>query len=1155
MLNVFARNLDQNDTLTWLWQADPMITGPLNVPNPTVVNLTGERWLYVTATNQFGCSATDSVYVAVVDTANVLDFDYVVSCNGSNVQFVNTSTNAFNFAWNFGDPTSAADTSHLDNPIYNYPGPGTYTVQLTMDFALACVDTLEKEVEIVSTQFIPDFTYEYLFCETDSVEVLFHDATIINQAGITADSFLWVTSNGDTSTLANPIFTIYEGESFIVTMTVYTSNGCNGVKTEELKLEFIKEYLDSVIVLCPGDSVAINPEGPTQYQYNWTPNEYISDPTAANPTVWPPHTMTYTVEITDFSPDTCSITREVVVFVPDKIGVAAQPDTISCGGPMQLCASADLQNISFQWAILPDGFVGNGSCLTVFPSGDTEYEVTGIDQFGCTDKDTVFIADESVKLNWQNLGAECPSVEVPITVNNLVASHDLTYAWSVQGSGQVLPPATGPSVTVVTPSAGLAANYTVTATNQFGCTGSLTQSISGYAFVPTVVDSLGVCPNVSEPINPGADATLMYTWSPATGLDCTNCPNPSVTVSQSTNYTVIVSGNFGSDICKDTIGVEVFAAPIINITETADTLTCGEPVQISAQVDVPYQSIVWTTSSGEIVGNNVTSLTVEPADEETYIILVTDAYQCTEQDTVLVANHELDLEQTGGGVIDTCPMPSYNICIINLDPNDLLEYHWTASNGGTILSGDMSACPVVTSQQGVTSVFIAETSNQWGCTSVDTFDITTYTFDPIIRQTVDICPEMPTPLNPAATNSTLDYYWSPSTGLSCTNCPNPIVTLDNDQFYQVQILGYNGLDTCSFVQTVQVRVMPKINLTTLPTDTLLCDTTDLTLTANYSSNFVTNIAWSESLNFANPFATTASTTVSPNGTVTYYVQLTDTLGCKDTAQISVLAYPVDIQIGATTNFCFEPGSLVIPVFNNHPDQTLTFTWTPEQFIETQNPDGSILVSGLTDDQLFIVDAENQYGCHDVDSTMVIFYDINATLADSITSSMDTILYGSEEFSQLDIDFWPGYTYAWTPSIGLSDPNIHNPQAKPDETTTYVLTITDEGGCEATRTVTIYVWNPDCDEPNLFLPNAFTPNGDGENDELWLRSNIVVEMELAIYNRWGQRVFYTDEQPIKWNGAMNNEGEILPPDAYGFYLKAKCYNGQEYFKKGNITLLR
>jgi gliding motility-associated-like protein len=344
------------------------------------------------------------------------------------------------------------------------------------------------------------------------------------------------------------------------------------------------------------------------------------------------------------------------------------------------------------------------------------------------------------------------------------------------------------------------------------------------------------------------------------------------------------------------------------------------------------------------------------------------------------------------------------------------------------------------------------------------------------------------------------------------------------------------------VQTVQVQSVPEHELYTTPAeDSVLCENTDVLLSAFYASNFITGVAWSHSLNFSNPFSTADNVTVTPNGTAYYYVQTTDTLGCKDTAEIVVYAYPVDISVDSLFSFCEEIGTLTIPLINHHPDQVLTFNWTPLDNISVQNPDGSIVITGLTMDETYIVNAINQYGCHEMDTAEVFYYDIEPTL-DTIAYSRKTNLYGSDEFSQLEINNWPGYTYEWSPTEGLDDPTIYNPQAMPEDTTTYTVLVTDPGGCQASRQVTINVWNPDCDEPNLFLPNAFTPNGDGENDVFWLRSNIVEEVELAIYNRCEQ-----------WDGTQN--GQSLSPDVYGFYLRAKCFNGQEYFKKGNVTLLR
>jgi hypothetical protein len=70
--------------------------------------------------------------------------------------------------------------------------------------------------------------------------------------------------------------------------------------------------------------------------------------------------------------------------------------------------------------------------------------------------------------------------------------------------------------------------------------------------------------------------------------------------------------------------------------------------------------------------------------------------------------------------------------------------------------------------------------------------------------------------------------------------------------------------------------------------------------------------------------------------------------------------------------------------------------------------------------------------------------------------------------------------------------------------TYSVTVTDDMGCTSTDEITIIVRLPECDETDVFLPSAFTPNGDGINDVLYLRSNFIESMELVIFNRWGRR---------------------------------------------------
>jgi len=204
---------------------------------------------------------------------------------------------------------------------------------------------------------------------------------------------------------------------------------------------------------------------------------------------------------------------------------------------------------------------------------------------------------------------------------------------------------------------------------------------------------------------------------------------------------------------------------------------------------------------------------------------------------------------------------------------------------------------------------------------------------------------------------------------------------------------------------------------------------------------------------------------------------------------------------------------------------------------------------LTIADVFYVTITNQYDCELIDSVVIDNSGTPPVLG--ITANPDTIYIG--ESSLLNATQNDDYVYTWSPENTLSNSTIYNPIATPEVTTDYSLSISDGSGCTNNALITIVVLNPVCEEPFVFMPNAFSPNGDGENDILKVEGRTIDEFYLAIYDRWGELVFETTDPSKGWDGNFN--GELSEPDVYGFYLKLKCINGEEYFKKGNITLLR
>jgi gliding motility-associated-like protein len=140
---------------------------------------------------------------------------------------------------------------------------------------------------------------------------------------------------------------------------------------------------------------------------------------------------------------------------------------------------------------------------------------------------------------------------------------------------------------------------------------------------------------------------------------------------------------------------------------------------------------------------------------------------------------------------------------------------------------------------------------------------------------------------------------------------------------------------------------------------------------------------------------------------------------------------------------------------------------------------------------------------------------------------------------------------WSPTDGLSDATILNPVAKPALTTTYTLTAT-LNGCSATSSVVV---EADCE--SAFVPNTFTPNGDGHSDTFKVTLHGVSEFELRIYNRWGTLMYQSNDANDGWTGSYN--GVDQSDGTYYYTLVAKDRNGHslisESQQSGYITMLR
>ena len=150
------------------------------------------------------------------------------------------------------------------------------------------------------------------------------------------------------------------------------------------------------------------------------------------------------------------------------------------------------------------------------------------------------------------------------------------------------------------------------------------------------------------------------------------------------------------------------------------------------------------------------------------------------------------------------------------------------------------------------------------------------------------------------------------------------------------------------------------------------------------------------------------------------------------------------------------------------------------------------------------------------------------------------------------------TFVWTPSTGLNCNNCPDPVVTVAGNELYTLKATTIYGCSDTDYLYIKTF---CQNSQVYIPNAFTPDGDGRNDVLMVRgSGIKLVKNFRIYNRWGQVVFEranfnVNDPQFGWDGKVRNTSTFSPPDVYVYYCEVVCDDDIPFTYQGNITLIK
>lgn len=290
---------------------------------------------------------------------------------------------------------------------------------------------------------------------------------------------------------------------------------------------------------------------------------------------------------------------------------------------------------------------------------------------------------------------------------------------------------------------------------------------------------------------------------------------------------------------------------------------------------------------------------------------------------------------------------------------------------------------------------------------------------------------------------------------------------------------------------------------------------------------------------ANPFA-------NPPVDTTYQLIVTNG-NCTDTFTQKVILGSIDIPLEPFDTVCLETEINIKAEFL----QGAIYKWTPAELITSGQGTSNITLYAQNINQEINLEVTSIEGCKDFIYSNIIT--INNLPDLEVNAVPDTIESGQDV--QLLAESFSASTLLWNANPYFNTLEIENPIAeKVLETTTFKI-VADNGICPKRDSVTVYVIIPDCLEGKFFVPNAFSPNDDGNNDVFKVRTTLVnIEgFYLAVFDRWGNKVFSSNDKNEAWDGTY--KGKKLSPNVYGWYTEGICPNGENYFLKGNVTLLK